>query len=572
MGVSPVVTRPLSGLPRFGRGRSGSVILLESTRPKKRSLNLWKTISKREKLFAAITLLAVLAPSLCALAVVGDFHSQDGPAHLYNARILLDSRRADSPFRSAFEVRWQPLPNWAGHLLAMLVLTISPPRIADAILSAVTLLAVAAMFLALRLRVAKAGLFPSALICGVLSINVLWLFGFTSFLLGACLFAGTLAFWWKRRNDFTARQCFFLSFLLILGYFCHPVSLGLTIVGLAILSVATPGPGRGVHRSVSTLASLVPLVPLGVYYRLVMRAGGGIEPVWGHWKRSLSPTSWWSQLGWIDPISLGSKAIAPFCSMPSRWLGIFAPAFWFLAGLAIAIGATLVRRQIRDERRGWLVLAIFLIVLGMIAPDTLGPNHGNYLPQRIVWLGLAALVPWLELDINSRAVRLATALFAIALCLQTAFVWEYAKTSDRLTREFVREVEPWVGKDQKVGTLLIDIRGRFRSNPLLHADCLLGLDTGNIIWSDYETVHYYFPVHLLDANSSPPAHLFEKIAVMDDPADRARRARLWRDLLDSHHDQIEVIIVLGDDLALIEETTRWYRQVHREGPARVFRR
>jgi len=35
---------------------------------------------------------------------------------------------------------------------------------------------------------------------------------------------------------------------------------------------------------------------------------------------------------------------------------------------------------------------------------------------------------------------------------------------------------------------------RFRSNPLLHADNLLGIGTGNIIWNNYETRYYYFPV------------------------------------------------------------------------------
>lgn len=522
-------------------------------------------------MIAALGLSVALAPSLCALAAVGDFHPQDGPAHLYNARILLDSLKPNSPFREVFEVRWQPLPNWAGHFLTMLVLILSPARRADAILSAIVLVGVASAFLGLRLRVSSQGIVPSALFCGLLALNALWLFGFVSFLLSACLFAATLAFWWKKRDGFRLSDSLFSAFLLVLGYFCHPIGLGLTIAGLSILAPTTPGPGRSVRRLARTAAAFVPVVPLVIYYRSIMRSEGGIEPVWGHWKRLLSPASWQAQLGWVDPISLSSKTIAPFVSKPSPWLGLCAPAFWFLAGLTIAIVSTAARRGPRDDRRGWLFLAIALTLAGIVAPDTIGRNHGHYLPQRIVWLGLASFLPWLELDPKTRGCRAATACLTIALVSQSAFVWEYAVSSDRLTRAFVREVEPWVGRDQKVGTLLIDIRGRFRSNPLLHADCLLGLDTGNVIWSDYETAHYYFPVRVRPSIHPPPADLFEKIAVMDDPADRARRAKLWEELLDAHHDQIEVIIVWGDDPALIEATNRRYRQVHREGPARVFR-
>jgi cobalt-zinc-cadmium efflux system protein len=41
-----------------------------------------------------------------------------------------------------------------------------------------------------------------------------------------------------------------------------------------------------------------------------------------------------------------------------------------------------------------------------------------------------------------------------------------------------------------------DLRGRFRANPLVHLDCWLGVDTQNVVWSNYEAAYYYFPVRL----------------------------------------------------------------------------
>ncbi len=84
-----------------------------------------------------------------------------------------------------------------------------------------------------------------ALYAGLLALNISWLFGFTSFLLGAALFPLTLGVWWAGRDDgFSGRRAATLAMLAILGYFCHLVSLGLTAFGLIVLEVSTPGRDR----------------------------------------------------------------------------------------------------------------------------------------------------------------------------------------------------------------------------------------------------------------------------------------------------------------------------------------
>ncbi len=60
--------------------------------------------------------LLAVTPALLAIAWYQGFVTQDGPAHLYNAHIIARSVDAGSPFGKAFSVRWEPLPNWAGHL------------------------------------------------------------------------------------------------------------------------------------------------------------------------------------------------------------------------------------------------------------------------------------------------------------------------------------------------------------------------------------------------------------------------------------------------------------------------
>ena len=121
-----------------------------------------------------------------------------------------------------------------------------------------------------------------------------------------------------------------------------------------------------------------------------------------------------------------------------------------------------------------------------------------------------------------------------------------------------------------VAAVLLDIRGRFRSNPLLHADCMFGVGTGNIIWGDYETNYYYFPVRLLYPDVSPPASALEAIARAEGP----KRAELWMDLLIRHEAAIDVVVIWGNDPEIEEATSRRFTRVwaSADGRVQVYRR
>ena len=70
-------------------------------------------------------------------------------------------------------------------------------------------------------------------------------------------------------------------------------------------------------------------------------------------------------------------------------------------------------------------------------------------------------------------------------------------------------------------------RGRFRTNPLLHAENWLGVDTGNIIWNNYETLHYYFPVQFRPGIERPHPGDLELVSIHEDPSDEMARLRDW---------------------------------------------
>ena len=100
-----------------------------------------------------------------------------------------------------------------------------------------------------------------------------------------------------------------------------------------------------------------------------------------------------------------------------------------------------------------------------------------------------------------------------------------------------------VGTGQRIATLLVKIRGRFRANPLLHADNWLGVGTGNILWSNYETKYYYFPVQLRPEIASPEPSDFELVAVRS--GEDARRK--WEQILSDHVASIDKMLVWNGD-------------------------
>ncbi len=517
---------------------------------------------------------AALLPALAAIWSVPEFDTQDGPAHLYNAEIIARSFDPQSPFQGVYTVRWEPLPNWAGHVLTAALVALVPPETAERMVVSITLVGFAAAVLWLRLRVAGAAGMPLASALAVLlALNIAWLFGFTSFLLGAILFPVTLGVWWTGRAGLSWGRVAALALLLTLGYFCHPVSLGLTVVGLGVLALATPAP-RWWARLGRTAAALVPLVPLGKVYLSLSRRGGSMALVWGPIRHPLSGTAWVKQLVWVDPITIASKKVVPFSGRTSGGFVLLAPVLWVAAALVLLVLATVLRRGRDPERRGWAWLAALLLFGGVVGPDSLGPSHGEYLQQRVLLLGLAALVPVLELDAarfrRGWLVRLAGTALAVALLVQSAIVWDYARHCRHTAGAFARARDA-VGRNQRVATLMIGIRDRFRSNSVLHADNLLGLGTGNVVWNNYETRYYYFPVQFRPGVDRPDPVDLEGLAIADDPGDAAARAERWERVLRKHLASIDVLVVWGSDPRLDAITARWFQTVRQEGKIRVFR-
>jgi hypothetical protein len=542
----------------------------------------------------------LLLPVLIAIWTVPAFSTQDGPTHLYNAWILSQSFAPDSPYQAFYQVRWQPLPNWAGHLaLAGLVRVVSP-WIADRIMITITLMGFAAALVWLRWKVRGGqAMLGSCLLIVCLSLNFLWLLGFTSFLLGSCLAPITLGVWWSGRDHLGPRRMAALAVLVVLGYFCHLVSLGLTALGMVFLALFAPAQdGIGtewksrIRRLGRTAACLLPLVPLGIVYMRLSRQGGPMHPVWEDLASPFSPSTWVARLGWVDPLSLAKKVVLPFTERTGALFAAFAPVVWIggagMFCLTGSIAASLTRRKgsvkpqpaleqaasaqgapSRRTQSVWLLSGVLLLLGGILGPDSLDSRHGEYLPQRLTLLGLAALVPALDITLAKRWGRLAASCLVVAIALQTLIVWDYALHCQRTAGQLIAASD-LVGRNQRIAPLLIGIRSRFKANPLLHADSWLGVGTGNILWSNYEARYYYFPVQFRPGLDRPDPKDFERLSLTSDPRPGETCVRLWEQLLSRHGRSIDRVVAWQSDPLLDAITGRWFELVAERGDVRVF--
>jgi hypothetical protein len=157
--------------------------------------------------------------------------------------------------------------------------------------------------------------------------------------------------------------------------------------------------------------------------------------------------------------------------------------------------------------------------------------------------------------------------------MQTLWVGEYARECSKVAAPMLRarsSIEP----GDRLATVLADARNRFRVNPLLHVDCLLGVDTGAVVLSNYEPGHYYFPVQLRPERSMPHPREFEDVARLVGRDERARRAMLWEELLERHAARIDRVISFGGDPAIECVNARFFEQqrVSPEGLVRVWSR
>lgn len=497
-------------------------------------------------LIAKVALL--LAPVSLAWLVFGQAITQDGPAHLA-ASHLANQCLAGSPHVSAiYQLHFQPLPNWGGQALGMLLLQLFSPIWANRLinLAGLWLPAVGLAVLAARVsEIRAANSWPVALWISLLAMNVTWTFGFTSFLLGLGLGWLVLAQVWVYAQNGGRWQWLTLAVGWPLLFLTHLVAYAISGLVCGCLLLATPG--WALKRRLRVALAVAVSFPFLIQYRRIT-AGAGLELIWEHldWSHLSDMKNWARQLGWIDPISLASRRWLPILEMESLWAALFQPVLWILPAIILMIKSQWPKMEhgLLSQQRGFLLAFLLLTILGLLGPDSLGREQGHYLPQRILLGALSVLACiWPGSGKSSRWVPFC--LF-MAWSLQSIFAVEFGRKSG-VYAESLRRSYASIPENCQI-LALIDARPwAYRANPTLHADALAvtagqGIASLNL----YEAAYGYFP---LQFRSIPPGlepRRLERISLMRSPAEAAQRAAEITSVLQSATGRADVILVLAE--------------------------
>ncbi|HKQ09109.1 MAG TPA: hypothetical protein VJ464_28560 [Blastocatellia bacterium] len=535
-----------------------------------------RTDSRASRRWGLIVFGLFALPALAAIWCVPDFVTQDGPLHLLNAHITLELLKQPAAFNHLYVVRWYPLPYWAAHLILTGLLSLVSERIADRTLLTLTSLGLAAVLVWLRWRVAGwQGMALAAPLALTLSLNMLWLLGLYSFLLGASVMFITLGLWWAWRDRMSLKPALWLALLLVIGYLSHLVSLGLTVMALVVLALATPGANR--RRLGWTAASLLPLAPLAVIYHRLMQAGGDIQAAWYGMDSWFSPLSWLDHARSVDFLAIHADYdCLPFSLTRTGWFALVGPSQIVQAVIIILLIVTFftMRRGEGHERRGWLILALLLFAVAFFGPDSFGEAHGSILRERVLLMAMAASIPAMNWRNRRPLISACGMALMVAAALQVAFVWEYALYSNRVVKDFM-QARPFVGTGQRVEAIQIDTNGPYRANPLHNLSSTLGIGTGNVVWNNYGPCLYYFPVRFTDTESSQRAMDLSGAGIFCFKLYDESEHLLWYEkLLSESRQQIDALIVVGAHSEVDRINAEWYgpEPVFQSGAVRVFRR
>ncbi|KFD38298.1 hypothetical protein AT05_10865 [Schleiferia thermophila str. Yellowstone] len=164
------------------------------------------------------------------------YPSMDGPAHLYNANILLHLLRGNDFLSEFYSINNLPIPNWISHIILLIFQSFLPSWMAEKIL---LIIYVSGMALSFRYLIKV--LNPKNISLSILIFPFIYSFlfhlGFYNFSLSFILFFSTLGYWIHSFNSKNKYKYFILFLLITMTYFTNLLIfgfLGLTM-GLYVL-------------------------------------------------------------------------------------------------------------------------------------------------------------------------------------------------------------------------------------------------------------------------------------------------------------------------------------------------
>ncbi len=428
---------------------------------------------------------ALLVLHLLPIWIFSYTPTQDGPGHQAVTAIL---RQYDLPgaglLRQYYLPNREALPNWLIFFLMGRVLGfLTVPLAEKAVLTAYVLL------LPLSARYALRSIDPRSGFLAVLAFpfvyNYLFNMGFFNFCWSLAAFLFTVGFWLRYAGRMGLGRTVVLALLVLWVYFCHPVTLVVTVATLLTLAgwrifLELPALGAGLRRWL--LAPALACVPsLALMAAFVGRRTGAriaMLPLWVKVKHLAGLYSLASLSVWTIPLAIALALL-----------------FYGIAALCLR-----ARRGLPLQTGDGLLLATGVLAVAFFAaPSQLA--GGGFINHRLVLFPFLALILWFgtfEHPVRRRVWIQAVAA-GIALAFLGLFAWKYAEIDQGLAE--ITATGAAIPTDHTFLFLSYAHRGEgahgtlaFRTWPFVHAGGYVAARKRLVDLSLYEANEDYFPL------------------------------------------------------------------------------
>ena len=349
------------------------------------------------------------------------FPSQDGPAHIANAKTLLEFYQPEyGVYGEYYEINSILTPNWFLHLILAGLLAFLPPLIVEKLLlTAYFLLLPFSALYALRAIRPESGYL--ALLILPFIHNFLLHMGFYAFCLSLPMFFLVLGFWMRHQSDFSLRDMVVFALLSFLLYAFHITiwswaigGIGVLVGWFTLLDIKEQWKEGGLNfrrlwrtfhaRAMRPMYATLPTLALIITFVVEM-----------HFRRFNFP-----------PISERLHKLVNLTSLTS-----FDPLEEILAVALVVLFAALIVYHLMISRRSnpalrwdgllfllvpaYLVLYMITWEMGLVAPN--GMEAGGFMIDRLNLIPFFAMLLWLALYEFKPAVKRGIQVIAVLISL-----------------------------------------------------------------------------------------------------------------------------------------------------------
>ena len=441
--------------------------------------------------------LLLTAINLLPLLLFESFPTVDGPAHLYNSRIIIELTTDNTSLLSDYFMFNQNInPNWSGHFILSSLMFLFPALIAEKILIIAYLI-----FLPLSFRFVfnKLKLKQTYIIYFIFPFTYSFLlyYGFYNFQLGLIFFFLAIGYWEKYLDSgFKLKKIWILITLSLLIFFSHLFIFMMLICVIGYLNLdlflklIKQKEEVGSLTIKSILLQFTILLP-GIILMLIY--------LWTHPTLEGKPnylgySELWTMLQEIQPakgVSYGKESVF------MKWVFI----------ILSLISAFLLIRRIRNKRvsinkksASWLIISISILIGFFTLPDSTAGSVG-FVSSRmllffflfyIIFLGSVNVPVWIK-----------TVAFLTITYVNFALIKIYVKETKKVN-QISHEIIQASYKIKNYSTVLPINDNRHWING--HISNYLGIDRPMIILENYEASLNHFPL-IWNRNKSPYLHL-----------------------------------------------------------------